>query len=111
MVDVKEADTDLDFQVNLPTDTTAPKQHLWESYFDWLKLILSHFNAVENLTNYATNSHYKDISIKILISPPMPTTTPMISLLTLFQKHSHMLSADTVTDEGENRMRSMLKLR
>ena len=102
MVDVEEVDADLDFLVNLLNDTTMLKQRLWESYFNWLKLILSHFNAVKNLTNYATNSHYKDISIKILILLPMPTTTPTISLLTLFQKHSHMLPADTVTDEGED---------
>ena len=85
----------LDFLVTLSAGTTASEQPLWESYLDWLRLILSHFNAVENLTSYITNTHYKDLDLKILISPPMLTTSPTFSLLKLFQQHPYLLPDDT----------------
>ena len=67
---MEETDTDLDFLVTPLAGTTTSEQPLWESYLDWLRLILLHFNTVENLTSYITNTHYKDLDLKILISPP-----------------------------------------
>ena len=95
MMDMEETDTDLDFLVTPSAGTTASEQPLWESYLDWLRLILSHFNAVENLTSDITNTHYKDLDLKMLISPPMLTTSPTFSLLNLFQQHPYLLPDDT----------------
>jgi hypothetical protein len=49
---------------------STPKD-LWESYKDWLKLILIHFTSVERLVNYVTGPHfhYKEIAIKLLVTP------------------------------------------
>ena len=94
-MDMEETDTDLNFLVTPLAGTTMSEQPLWESYLDWLRLILSHFNAVKNLTSYITNTHYKDLNLKILISPPMPTTSPTYSLLNLFQQYPYLLPDDT----------------
>jgi hypothetical protein len=50
--------------------TTPPP--LWMSYFDWLRLILSHFDAVDILTRYVSGAHFQHsaISVQILVAPP-----------------------------------------
>jgi len=46
---------------------------LWESYIDWLRLIMVHFDAVEILDHYFTGKDWpgKVISIHILAAPPV----------------------------------------
>jgi hypothetical protein len=48
-------------------------QSVWKSYFDWLRLILAHFHAVEILVQFVKSPYFhttsKGISIKILTSP------------------------------------------
>ena len=46
---------------------------LWKSYGDWLRLLLSHFDAVDILVGYVTGPTFKHsaISIQILVAPPL----------------------------------------
>lgn len=76
------------------TDLLPP---LWRSYLEWLKIILAHFDAVEDLTEYvtSTNFRYTGFSIKILFAPHIPETTPL-SLLALFNDR-HLLPKNNFT--------------
>jgi hypothetical protein len=46
---------------------------LWKSYRDWLRLMVVHFDAAEILVAHITGPHFNhdNISIKILVSPPV----------------------------------------
>jgi hypothetical protein len=80
------------------TNLLAP---LWRSYLEWLRIILAHFDAVEDLTEYvtSTNFHYTGFSIKILFAPHIPETTPL-SLSTLF-KDRHLLPKNKFKSDQE----------
>lgn len=53
--------------------TTLP---LYQSYKEWLKLIIIYFDAVDRLSRYVTGSTFRfdDIDIEILVSPPVSDT-------------------------------------
>lgn len=52
-------------------ESTSTTLLIWKSYFDWLSLMIAHFDAVEILVGYVTKPgfQYDTISVKILVPP------------------------------------------
>src|SRR5271168_2071022 len=50
---------------------SAPRKTLTESYVDWLRLTVAHFDAIEIVIQYvmSSNFHHHDISITNLVAP------------------------------------------
>ena len=75
----EEGDDDL-----LQLATLDRSEHRWKSYRKWLKLILTHFDAVETIAKYLTSRHfhYHTVAIKILVSATVGTSMlPLNALL------------------------------
>ena len=61
---------------------------VWESYKEWLMLILTHFIAVERLVGYVTGPHfhYDEIAIKLLVTPWPSSPDPLPSVRSLLKE-------------------------
>ncbi|KAF8804067.1 hypothetical protein BYT27DRAFT_7194791 [Phlegmacium glaucopus] len=74
-VEKKEGERELDEELAeiLITDLDVPTP-LWQTYRDWVRLMVVHFDAIGILVNYVTKTRtappYQSISVKILVAPP-----------------------------------------
>ena len=78
---------------------------LWQSYQDWLRLMVIHFDAVDVLEKYVKGPDfcYSTISIKILVPPPVNNTLlpwqELINDPTLFPTKNSQDPRSTITND------------
>lgn len=111
--DEEEEELDVDLKAVRPSSNKDIP--LWTSYADWLRLMVSHFDAIEILLNFTTGSHFhhEAISIQIVVPPQMdqqllkwqelftkPTLFPVYStpLATLNSKSNALISNTSILE-------------
>ena len=101
--DVEEEHNDHLQQLQQAVNNNQLPEPLWKSYRDWLRLMLTHFDAVEILANSVTSPQFSSKAINMKILVMLNVDTKMLSWRDLFAKQvfpEHSIEDKLTTNEN-----------